>query len=62
MRLPRRRMAYIALALGALALVLLANAHLLYVAAGSQPECVPHLKAGESAGGAGGFSAAKPSC
>jgi len=39
--------------------LLLANAHLVYVAVGSQPDCVPHAK---SAGEAGGFRAARPSC
>lgn len=37
----------------------IANAHLVYVAVGSQPDCVPHAK---SAGEAGGFRAARPSC
>ena len=39
--------------------LILANAHLVYVAMGSQPDCVPHAK---SAGEAGGFRAARPSC
>ena len=39
--------------------LILANAHLVYVAIGSQPDCVPHVK---SAGEAGGFRAARPSC
>lgn len=39
--------------------LILANAHLVYVAIGSQPDCVPHAK---SAGEAGGFRAARPSC
>ena len=44
-------------------LVLLAgaNAHLLYVAITSQPDCVDHVKPGETARG-GMFSAAKSSC
>lgn len=37
-----------------------ANAHLLYVAFKSQPECVEHLKAPDS--DAKQFRAAKPSC
>jgi hypothetical protein len=41
------------------ALLILANAHLVYVAIGSQPECVPHAK---SAGEAGKFRAARPVC
>jgi hypothetical protein len=39
--------------------LVLANAHLVYVAIGSQPDCVPHAK---SASEAGGFRAARPSC
>lgn len=39
--------------------LILANAHLVYVAIDSQPDCVPHAK---SAGEAGGFRAARPSC
>jgi hypothetical protein len=37
-----------------------ANAHLIYVAFSSQPECVDHLKAPES--GTGRFRAAKSDC
>ncbi|MCB9946168.1 MAG: hypothetical protein H6851_21465 [Geminicoccaceae bacterium] len=36
-----------------------ANAHLVYVAFHSQPECVEHLK---SADGEGGYRAAKSAC
>jgi hypothetical protein len=36
-----------------------ANAHLVYVAFKSQPDCVAHVK---SAGDGGGYSAAKSSC
>jgi hypothetical protein len=36
-----------------------ANAHMLYVALKSQPECVAHLK---QSGSAGQFMAAKPAC
>lgn len=43
-------------------LLVLANAHFVYVAVGSQPDCVAHLKAGDAAAGSGLFSAAKPSC
>lgn len=45
-----------------IALLVLANAHLVYVAVGSQPECVAHLEAGDAAAGSALFSAAKPSC
>jgi len=42
-----------------LALLLGANAHLVYVAFTSQPACVPHLKAGHSEDG---YSAARSAC
>lgn len=48
-----------ALVLGVLALVAGANAHLVFVAVASQPDCVAHAKA---AGQGGGYSAAKSSC
>lgn len=37
-----------------------ANAHLVYVALRSQPECVPHAKAADGSGSA--YSAAKSAC
>ena len=37
-----------------------ANAHLVYVAVASQPDCVAHLK--EAGSGPGQFRAAKSSC
>jgi len=46
----------------ALVVVLLANAHLVYVAISSQPRCVPHAKAGEQPASPGIFTAAQPSC
>ncbi|TXL82253.1 hypothetical protein FHP25_00710 [Vineibacter terrae] len=45
-----------------LLLVVLANAHLVYVAVTSQPDCVTHLRAGERAADPGQFRAAKSSC
>src|SRR3546814_6816543 len=48
MRLPRSRGFFLALTGLALAVVLLANAHLVYVASTSQPECVPHVRADRS--------------
>jgi hypothetical protein len=42
-----------------LLLVAAANAHLVYVAVTSQPECVPHLK---EAGTSGSYRAAKSAC
>lgn len=46
----------VALVLGAVGL---ANAHLVYVALDSQPDCAPHVRPGESAGA---YGAAQPSC
>ena len=45
-----------------LALLALANAHLVYVAFASQPRCVQHVKQGEGDGPTGVFSAAQSSC
>ena len=42
-----------------LLLVAGANAHLVYVAVTSQPDCVPHLK---EAGASGSYRAAKSAC
>lgn len=42
-----------------LLLVAAANAHLVYVAVTSQPDCVPHLK---EAGSGGSYRAAKSAC
>ncbi len=39
-----------------------ANAHLVYVAMRSQPDCVTHVKPGHSTNAAAGFSAAKSAC
>ena len=41
-------------------LLVLANAHLVYVATTSQPECIPHLKTSGETSGA--FRAAKSAC
>ena len=48
-------------AAGVLAL-LLANAHLVYVALTSQPDCVAHTKDGDSNRPAGTYRAANSSC
>jgi hypothetical protein len=48
------------LAAAVLLLVAGANAHLVYVAVASQPECVAHLK--EAGTRAGEYRAAKPAC
>jgi hypothetical protein len=44
------------------AIVVAANAHLVYVATTSQPACVTHLKQGEGNATRGLFSAAQSSC
>lgn len=46
---------------GAMALIVAANAHLVYVALASQPDCVPHVRIGETVG-ARGYAAARSSC
>lgn len=45
-----------------MATVLIANAHLVYMAVVSQPDCVAHMRRGEVALDRGKFSAAKSSC
>ena len=62
MRLPRSRRFYISLAIAALGGILLANAHLIYVAATSQPPCVAHAQSDGSVRTPGVFGAAKSSC
>jgi hypothetical protein len=49
------------LAAAVLLVVAAANAHLVYVALQSQPECVAHLKPG-SGGESGAYSAARSAC
>jgi hypothetical protein len=56
----RRVVVGAAIALMILGVFLAANAHLLYVALQSQPDCVAHEKSGEAV--VGQFSAAKSSC
>jgi hypothetical protein len=46
---------------GLVVLVLAANAHLVYVAVTTQPDCVAHLKQAE-AGHSGSYRAAKSAC
>jgi hypothetical protein len=46
----------------AVAVVLAANAHLIYVAISSQPACVTHVRQGEGSADRGRFSAAESSC
>ena len=44
------------------AVVVAANAHLIYVATSSQPACITHLRQGEGDATRGLFSAAQSSC
>ena len=53
------RMISLSIAAAVSALLIGANAHLIYVAVVSQPDCVPHAK---EAGENGAFRAAEPSC
>jgi len=46
----------------AVAVVLAANAHLVYVATMSEPACVDHRRPGEAKAEGGQFSAAQSSC
>jgi len=62
MRLPRSRGFFLMLSATALVAILLANAHLVYVASTSQPECVAHAKADGTSHAPGVFGAAKSSC
>ena len=58
---PKRKAAiWLAVGLGLL-LLFVANGHLVYVAATSQPDCVDHVRQGE-AGTQARFSAAKSAC
>jgi len=59
--LTRKAAIWLAVAAGLL-LVVGANAHLVYVAVTSQPECVAHLRSGEGVGQNGSFSAAESAC
>lgn len=54
----RRRAILVGVVL-ALLVVVLANAHLVYVAMNSQPDCVAYVRPGAEDGS---FGAAKPSC
>ncbi len=55
----RWKSAWMLLVPAGLLLVAGANAHLVYVAVTSQPDCVPHLK---EAGTSGSYRAAKSAC
>lgn len=53
------RLVAVLIAAASLTLLIAANAHLVYVAFDSQPDCVPHEK---STGGDGLFRAARSAC
>jgi hypothetical protein len=57
----RRAMIWLAVGLGLLLLVA-ANGHLVYVAVTSQPECIDHVRPGETNTTQVRFSAARSSC
>lgn len=58
-----RRKTALWIAIGAGLLLLAgANAHLVYVAVTSQPDCVTHVRQGETGTAAAGYSAARSSC
>jgi anti-sigma-K factor RskA len=60
-RLGRRgRWTIAGIGLAIVAVMAVANTHLVYVSLATQPECVPHLKAPAAGGPA--FRAAKPAC
>jgi anti-sigma-K factor RskA len=56
----RGRWTLAGIALAIVALVAVANAHLVYVSIATEPECVPHLKAPDASRVA--FRAAKSAC
>ena len=56
----RRKAVIAALVAAGVALFGAANAHLIYVAVTSQPDCVAHLKTADEEPGT--YRAAKPSC
>lgn len=56
-----RILVYGCLAAG-LSVFMFANAHLLYVAFGSQPDCVAHIRRGDGPSADKGYAAAKSDC
>ncbi|QUS37448.1 hypothetical protein RPMA_00100 [Tardiphaga alba] len=60
-RLKARTLIWLSVAAGLLLLVA-ANAHLVYVAFASQPDCIDHVKRGVAVAASGQFSAASSSC
>ena len=62
MSIWRSRRFIVGLAVGAVLIVLLANAHLVYVATRSQPDCVEHIKERANEASPIAFRAARSSC
>ena len=60
-RLKRLLAVWLLVVFGVL-VVVAANGHLVYVAISSQPDCVAHVRRGESVGTEDRFSAARSSC
>lgn len=58
----RSRGFYVTLVITALVAILLANAHLVYVATVSEPKCVEHARSDGTPKAIGVFGAAKSSC
>jgi hypothetical protein len=56
----RGRWTLVGIGLAIVALMVVANTHLVYVSLATQPECVPHLKAPDESGVT--FRAAKSAC
>jgi hypothetical protein len=59
--LPKRTVIWLLVGFGLIVLCA-ANAHLVYVAVATQPDCVSHLRSGEGKAERGSFSAAKSAC
>lgn len=55
------RLAVVLVVAGGVLLLLAANAHLIYVAVTSQPDCVAHVRLGDAAAAAS-YRAAKSAC
>jgi hypothetical protein len=56
----RGRWTLVGIGLAIVALMAVANSHLVYVSLATQPECVPHLKAPDESGAI--YRAAKSAC
>ena len=53
---------WLSLVVACLLVVVAANAHLVYVATISQPDCIAHVRQGEGSGELGRFAAAQSAC